>query len=93
MASKHTPGPWRAVFDMDERGAEVETFSRGFAEGSVGICNCNVEDARIIAAAPEMYRLLRYLLDHSNAKALLSDGYVEDLQAVLATVDGGSEHE
>lgn len=48
-------------------------------------------DARLIAAAPEMYRLLRYLQDHSNAKALLSEGFIEDMGVVLAAADGGSK--
>ena len=55
----HTPGPWRAVFDTDEYGAEVETESRGFCEGSQGICNCRPEDALLIAAAPELADALR----------------------------------
>lgn len=61
--SAHTPGPWIAVFDMDERGAEVETAPRGFVEGSRGICNCSPEDALLIAAAPDLLAALIALRD------------------------------
>lgn len=44
-------------------------------------------------AAREMRRLLRYLMDHSNAKALLSDAFIEDARVVLAAVDTGPEHD
>jgi hypothetical protein len=48
---------------MDERGAEVETAPRSFAEGSRGICNCNSEDALLIAAAPDLAEALIRLLN------------------------------
>jgi hypothetical protein len=95
--SKHTPGPWNLRADPDDSDAWIIIDS---THGYFRVCDVSprfetkeeLYNARLIAAAPEMYRLLRYLHDHSNAKALLSDSYAEDLQAVLTQADGGGQH-
>lgn len=86
--NKHTPGPWNLRADPDDREAWIIIDS---THGYFRVCDVSprfeakeeLHNARLICAAPEMYRLLRYLHDHSNSKALMSDGFIKDLKAVL----------
>ena len=74
-ASKFTPGPWsydRHLFRADESGYEHESYSICATSGApyIGSVNKGQEcgsaeaqaNARLIAAAPEMYELLRHIL-------------------------------
>lgn len=40
---------------------------------------------KLLEQRNEMARLLRYLLDHSHARALLSDAYIEDVKTTLVS--------
>ena len=53
--SAHTPGPWTIDMDGIERGAEV------CAGDDQSVANCSKEDARLIAAAPELLEALQEL--------------------------------
>lgn len=63
------------------RDATISTFARR----AEVIRNAPKRRARLIEAE----RLLRYLVEHSNARRLLSDGFKEDVQTWLA--DGDSD--
>jgi hypothetical protein len=95
------PGPWRVDADNRE-GYEWNNHIVSATKPHMTICfmaHTKREDgnetgeanARLIAAAPELYRLLTYLMEHSNARALLSEGFKQDAERVLTAVDGGTE--
>jgi hypothetical protein len=70
---KHSPGPWKANGDhvvVDKDGNYVAgTYSLRVFE------DVTPNNLRLIAAAPEMYRILRVILDnrHRDQGLLLSD--------------------
>ena len=53
--AKHTPGPWRAVPQVSSK------YGRMIVEHNTGVdcvtvaCNLEPQDARLIAAAPDLY--------------------------------------
>lgn len=49
------------------------------------------EQASLAATAPEALRLLRYLYRYSNAKALLSEAYLRDLEDYVMRAEAPSE--
>jgi hypothetical protein len=90
--SKHTPGPW-TVDPEGEHAVEVE--------GATGAIVCTVyqpandaPDARLIAAAPELFKILNELIADQH---ILVDGCArcEELhdkaKAVIAAAIGGDE--
>ena len=105
--SKFTPGPWEkrwtgfGSYTIDKEGTEIaEVFYsvKGFVE------NCRLFDretaeahADLIAAAPEMYRVLEWLLrlnyDACECWAT-ADEWIEawdEAERVLRKVEGGAE--
>ena len=92
---KHTPGPWRAVIGGDQpqvlyRGiiCLVEHSQRRITVVSDGPTETVPEteweaNARLIAAAPEMYEALRALID----KGITGKDW-KQARAVLAKVEG-----
>jgi hypothetical protein len=58
----HTPGPWKA-WDDDGTGTTPCVLSEKVnAGGNFYVAECKVfDDARLIAAAPELYAALKYL--------------------------------
>lgn len=69
----HTPGPWTLVFDVDG--------PPGFIWGKT-TCVCDFgkdvpkpEDARLIAAAPELLKELREMLEYAR---ILRSSYLDD---------------
>jgi hypothetical protein len=70
---KHTPGPWR--WEWDSLGIQI--YSQGETEGSIATVHEDIEaqlgvgdndnmgeaNARLIAAAPEMYAALKDLME------------------------------
>jgi hypothetical protein len=83
--TKHTPGPW----------THDETWGLIMAgETEIAACHSGVkENARLIAAAPELYvwtrELLTQLKIESNGKYA---GIIEHVEKLLKRVEG-SEHE
>lgn len=62
-AAAHTPGPWEAVGNL------VRTCRKPDGRGGLLVAECpanignRIQDARLIAAAPEMLAAIRGLLD------------------------------
>ena len=84
----HTPGPWKVSSHQtqihSERYGLVAALQR-FTEKSTTHAN-----ARLIAAAPEMYEVLSELLDTLEmSKGYGFDEEYEKLREVLAKVEGG----
>ena len=87
--SKYTPGPWGIappLFNGDT------IFAPARAE-VVAVGVLNHADARLIAAAPEMYEAIKGLIGEDSridtAEALL-DAFLE-LKILIARIDGGSD--
>jgi hypothetical protein len=79
--NKHTPGPWK----QDTLG-RTTVWAPGAGKNAVAVCQGlerdeNIANARLIAAAPELYAALRDALD------ALKTGTAESAAAVL--IDAG----
>ena len=79
-----TPGPWV------NRGAKISTW-KPFARSYNVIATVEQEkDARLIAAAPEMYEMLKELESGIHlARARKGSKTIDKLREVLAKVEGG----
>ena len=85
-----TPGPW--VVKHDKQGLPfIGVASDPWTyQGTVATVDTGAGDARLIAAAPEMYEVLSELLDTLEmSKGYGFDEEYDKLRAVLAKVDGG----
>lgn len=104
---KFTPGPWRYGYDEEETKHVVrmataiddpwhhrthhlwecehciEPDDKGFDEADA--------NARLIAAAPEMYALLRRISITDMTDRREGDPIHDDIDALLARIDGGEE--
>ena len=81
----HTPGPWELVQERDYLNLQEKDTNLVIAQ-FMGASN---EDARLIAAAPEMHEVLSELLDALEiSKNYGWDEEYEKVRAVLAKVKG-----
>jgi len=88
--SKHTPGPWEVkspandsrAFDVYAQGGHLK-MHHGHWGGEA--------DARLIAAAPELFQALQVLLEMPALKNIpvLGTGPVDAARAAIAKVTGG----
>lgn len=74
QVAKHTPGPWSFITKRNFGGVPYYHFAN--AETNVGTFDGRLVDARLIAAAPEVYDKLQMLLN-----ALDAEGYELCVQA------------
>lgn len=95
--SGHTPGPWstdEAEHDCPNQSIRIRGGGRTIAE--VWIDDAPVEDynreqranARLIAAAPDLYELATYAVDNPNFDSAEFDRMA---RAAIAKATGGSE--
>lgn len=80
--TKHTPGPW-TVDENEMLGRDI------VPAGSMALVCTQVyspDDARLIAAAPEMFAVLAEYLDFNGdyASSMPEDAWVEKVRAVVA---------
>jgi hypothetical protein len=75
--SEHTPGPWTA--EETDKG-RLRVVSKFYADEEPGICGDHskawrlcADDARLIAAAPDLLAALAQLLEHSETMNSPSD--------------------
>ena len=87
--SKHTPGPWFVETIARLSGREVTQVSAFSEDGNRILC-CevnsfnNIEDARLIAAAPDLLRALQNIIDSTDeGNAAILDSLVIDARAVI----------
>lgn len=64
--NKHSPGPWS--FEVEENGDKfkLSDVNNEVVVGGCGCCDspwCNLADARLIAAAPDLLEALKVVLD------------------------------
>ena len=82
----HTPGPWELVQERDYLNIQETKTNLIVAQ----FCSVSEANARLIAAAPEMYDVLSELLDTLEmSKGYGFDEEYDKLREVLAKVDGG----
>lgn len=98
MAEKFTPGPWKIVIDRDADGNADRVEVQADDAGSCTIAVIETEngphavalaDARLIAAAPELYAALEGVLQRVRALRV-SDAWPEfdTARALLARIQG-----
>jgi len=98
--SKHTPGPWRDVFDDDEDSEFLTGYILRGADGTkiIDACGCcdspwihSKADAALIKAAPKMLKALRNLLNdtqHREHACTDEDCPVRVAREVIAEAEG-----
>ena len=87
--SKFTQGPW--IIDTDGNGIYSDTEEYQVAYISYINYNKNKEmqaNARLIAAAPEMYRLLKELHAGYMEYGMIADYHNDKIYELLARIDG-----
>lgn len=77
--SVHTPGPW-TWFDYPDGRKLLVAASRAVIHCPDAAVACDAADARLIAAAPEMYEALK------DADELLRGGLQVDYDAVMSSL-------
>jgi len=86
--SKHTPGPWRVGPYSPGHPPSVLAGEGDEARHVAGYRTAlGLDDARLIAAAPEMLEALREMLLDADAGQVRMD-VVANARALLARVDG-----
>ena len=80
--SEHTPGPW-SVYPCDQGGGILRRGDRQHPQSHLQIVP--MEDARLIAAAPELLALIQRV----PAECIMSPAIEEDIRAVLRAATGG----
>lgn len=84
----HTPGPWK--IRKNDAYEEYWVTSEHYDAGPAKIIY-KLENARLIAAAPELLTLVRHIVDHHEPGALdmlFGSGWADHAKRVLAKVDG-----
>jgi hypothetical protein len=82
--TKHTPGPWTAHDDDGTGTLPCVLSDKVNAGGNFYVAQCNVfEDARLIAAAPDLLALVR-----SYAMTYPLDEYQDKARAAIAKATG-----
>ena len=85
--SNHTPGPWRACDDDGTGTLPCVLANQVTSYGNFYVAQCNVyDDARFIAAAPDMYVALKRLTE-CIAASKLTIYEMRDACALLARID------
>lgn len=86
MTLQHSPGPWTIANDADGWDNIVDADGRKIAE--VDSCSGGKDpDARVIAAAPDMLRLLREILNPYVQWNELGD-HIAEARQLIARLDG-----
>lgn len=89
MNTKHTPGPWAARKDSSGKVTVYSTQVPGL--GTICKLGCwpiDEEDARLIAAAPELLEALKSIVDTHFSLADLTPQHWKIAQAAIAKAQG-----
>lgn len=78
MKTTHTPGPWHNAHDERSDYAEIRNANEGI------ICRCSNDNARLIAAAPELLAALERCLRDGD----LPLGVDSQARAAIASARG-----
>ena len=87
---KHTPGPWVLVDDFEVFQEQNNDYPRqaGYYVTTLNP-DTTADDARLIAAAPEMLEELRQVVE-LFCDPIDPQPWTEDIRALLARIQGGS---
>ena len=88
--SSHTPGPWKIWVDNEVRVRTVSTRPKNITKVfNYGDQDTTFANARLIAAAPEMYEMLSKLLKFEGYAFNECEALVwKDARALLARIKG-----
>ena len=101
--NKHTPGPWRYFINCGREYSIFEASTghfnsegKGYDAGKGYAANVlataeNEEDANIIAAAPDMLKLLKGTLRYLRASGNRAKGLQRDISALLEKIGEDAE--
>jgi len=96
MTNTHTPGPWRVI--TRERSSKPDRFGRttetreSFINGADGLGSIaklyigHDQDARLIAAAPELLAALELIANHTTSANAAAQQCVTVARAAIAKV-------
>lgn len=88
----HTPGPWKVSHDDHEPYWNIDMPC---SDGSYGFCNAMVytteEDARLVAAAPELLEVLRDVARFEKVVDGMNPSVWPKLHAAIAKAEGRGE--
>jgi len=62
MTKPHTPGPWKTVYAPGQAGAVYLSAP----DGVIGLINVPDQDARLIAAAPDLLTVLKEIISNPS---------------------------
>ena len=83
----HTPGPWTVTLGDTIAGAPAYWLIEG-AGGVVGdVQSVNADDARLVAAAPQMLRALQRLTRPDDGRGPADDDLAYALDAIRAATE------
>lgn len=97
--AKHTPGPWVAYVDQPHPHSELDTdcvyslsAKRKPVARMTGNCSYSREDARLIAAAPDLLEKAKALVERWDTPlwkdAEHTGKFIDDLRAAIAKAEG-----
>lgn len=95
--TKHTPGPWTASKD-EVNYIGVPSFEICTGDGPYWVAHAlKAEDAKLIAAAPELYRVAYQLAENFAWSGVVADceelrerlnGLIDELRVAVAKAEG-----
>ena len=89
---KHTPGPWTTTGKWDEQGKGVAiNHSKGWTLAHthyLGGTASATANARLIAAAPDMYKLIDELANSLKPKSITDLYFQKKAQTILNEIKG-----
>jgi len=90
MDAKHTPGPWNIYFNSQDDFVIRKMFPDGQESHSIAHCHSGADNARLIAAAPELLEALQALIDMDVAyqRGPKVNQAVENARAAIAKATG-----
>lgn len=92
METKHTPGPWRALFSSthnvwEVRGPKHKEDGSSLLIAEIGQVNDVKDNARLIAAAPCMLKTLKHLVEMHETHRLTPLAFAH-ARAAIAKAEG-----
>lgn len=80
---KHTPGPWSIYFNSQDDLVIRKLFADGHESHAVARCHSGIDNALLIAAAPELLAVLKAALPLLHTSDELPMNYFADKPGVL----------
>lgn len=81
--SKHTPGPWSIYFNSQDDLVIRKLFADGHESHAVARCHSGIDNALLIAAAPDLLATLKSALPLLHTSEDLPIHYFADRPGVL----------